>query len=133
MTAFRIERTPDTDRFFHGTTDGTLLIRRCTVCNTYHGPPSPRCRLGHELDWVVASGQARLITWAIDHSQPLDPILALPDGSSAAFGFVELAEGPWMQVPIVGVDPTSLREGIDMAVIFLRPGDGEAIPAFNPA
>ena len=46
---------------------------------------------------------------------------------------VELAEGPWMHVPVVGVPPAQLREGTALEVTFVRPGDGEAVPAFTPA
>jgi uncharacterized OB-fold protein len=133
MTVFRVERDADSDAFFDGTGEGTLLIRRCETCGTYDAPASRQCRLGHELGWVAASGRARLVSWGVDHSPPLDPILAIPDGSASAFGFVELAEGPWIQVPLVGVEPASLREGVDMTVTFVRPGDGEAIPAFTLA
>jgi uncharacterized protein len=133
MTAFRVERDPDSAAFFDGTTGGTLLIRRCEMCGTYSPPAAHRCRLGHELGWVASSGRGRLVAWAVDRSRPLDPALAIPDGSASAFGYVELAEGPWIQVPLVGVEPTSLCEGADMTVTFVRPGDGEAIPAFTLA
>jgi hypothetical protein len=36
-------------------------------------------------------------------------------------------------VPIVGVDPETLTSGSAMKVCFVRPGDGEAIPAFTTA
>ena len=78
-------------------------------------------------------GTGTLIAWAVDHSRPLDPALAAPDGVTAVFGFVELAEGPWLQVPIIDAEPSTLAVGTAMQVRFIRPGDGEAIPAFEPA
>jgi uncharacterized OB-fold protein len=131
VSQFSVHRSDDTNEFFDATGRGTLLIRRCRVCESYEAPATEVCPRGHELDWVAASGNARLITWGIRHETPDDPVLATPDGTSCAFGLVELQEGPWMQVPIVGVDPASLAEGAEMTVRFLRPGEGEAIPAFS--
>lgn len=50
------------------------------------------------------------------------------NGAGPAHG---VAEGPWLQVPIVDADPASLTERMAMRVRFIRPG-GEAMPAFAP-
>ena len=132
MTEFRVERDEASAEFFDAAARGTLLIRRCPVCGTQWAPARTRCPAGHALEWTEASGRAVLVTWAVEHEAPLDPALATPSGDTSAFGYVELDEGPWLQVPIVGVDPASLRAGISMQVCFIRPGDGEALPAFTP-
>jgi hypothetical protein len=129
----RIERDELSAPFYEATARGKLLIRRCPVCANAYAPQVERCGDSDTLTWEEAKGTGVLVTWAVDHSPPLDPDLASPDGSKVTFGFVELAEGPWLQVPIVDGDPSSLMEGMALQVRFIRPGDGEAIPAFSPA
>ena len=133
MSGFRIERDERSAEFYDATGADRLLIRRCPVCGTLHPPQVAHCVDSDTLEWQEADGTGTLIAWAVDHSAPLDPALAAPDGATAVFGFVELTEGPWMQVPIVDADPASLAVGAAMTVRFIRPGGGEAIPAFAPA
>jgi hypothetical protein len=133
VSGFAIERDDASAPFFDAAAEGTLLIRRCPVCGTAYPPNRTRCADSDELEWVAAGGSAVLVSWAIDHAAPLDPALASPAASTSTYGLVELDEGPWLQVPIVGVAPDDLAEGIAMRVQFVRPGDGEAMPAFTRA
>jgi uncharacterized OB-fold protein len=132
MRGFSVTRDEASAPFYDGTASDRLLIRRCPQCGTFHPPQARRCVDSDELEWAQALGTGVLISWAVDHGPPLDAVLAAADGRTSAYGIVELDEGPWMQVPLVGVDPDSLSEGMAMRVTFVRPGDGEAIPAFTP-
>jgi uncharacterized OB-fold protein len=131
MTNFKVERDEVSAPFFDAAAAGVLMIRRCPVCGSAYPPYQRRCSDGSELEWEPASGRATLVSWAVDHAPALDPALAGPDDSSSLFGLVELEEGPWLQVPLVGVEGGLLREGIAMRLKFIRPGNGEAIPAFT--
>jgi uncharacterized OB-fold protein len=133
VSGFRIERDDASAAFFDAAARGVLLLRRCPGCGAVYAPNRQRCRDRDDLEWAEASGEGVLVTWAVDHQDPLDPSLAGPDGHTSVFGFVELAEGPWLQVPIVDTDPVELRAGLPMVVRFLRPGGGEAIPVAAPA
>ncbi len=133
MSAYRVERDDASARFFDATARGVLLLRRCPGCGAVYAPNRQRCWDRDDLEWAEASGRGVLVTWAVDHTDPLDPSLAGPDGHTSVFGFVELAEGPWLQVPIVDADPAALRAGLPVVVGFLRPGGGEAIPVATPA
>ncbi|MCU1344682.1 MAG: hypothetical protein JWL70_948 [Acidimicrobiia bacterium] len=133
MTGFRVERDAASAAFFDASDAGVLLIRRCPVCGTYYPPHQLRCGDSDRLEWAKASGRAQLVSWAVEHLEPLDPVLAATGGVSSAFALVELEEGPWLQVPLVGTEIEALREGLAMRVEFVRPGGGEAIAAFTPA
>ena len=133
MSGFRIERDDASAAFFDAAARGVLLLRRCPGCGAVYAPNRQRCRDRDDLEWAEASGEGVLVTWAVDHQDPLDPSLAGPDGHTSVFGFVELAEGPWLQVPIVDTDPAGMRAGMPMVVRFLRPGGSEAIPVAAPA
>jgi uncharacterized OB-fold protein len=130
--SFRVERDELSSPFFEGTDGGTLLIRRCPNCAQAYRPQVEGCGDSDSLRWEAAKGVGTLVSWAVDHSTPLDNSLTSLDGSKVIFGIIELDEGPWLQVPIVGCDPSSLEEGMEMRVCFIRPGGGEAIPAFAP-
>jgi uncharacterized OB-fold protein len=132
VTGFRVERDDASAAFFDAAATGVLLLRRCPVCGETFTSSRPRCAHTDDLEWVPAAGTGALVTWAVDHAPPLDPVLAAPDGLTSVFGIVELDEGPWIQVAIVGTDPAGLREGTPMRVEFVRPGEGETIPVFTP-
>ncbi len=110
MDHFSVLRDEQSAPFFDAARAGQLLIRRCALCGRYYPPNQSLCGDGEQLDWVPAGGEATLVTWAVDHGSVLDPVLAGPDGASSVFGVVELAEGPWLNVPIVGADPASLTK-----------------------
>ena len=133
MTSFSVERDDGSAPYFDAAAAGQLLVRRCRECGQWFAPQTRLCPNGHELLWEVASGDAILVTWAVDHQPPLAPELAAQDTATSVFGLVELTEGPWLQVPLVGVNPEDLREGLALHVGFVRPGGGEALAAFTPA
>ena len=133
MTPFSVRRDDDSAPFFDAASRGELVIRRCTRCGRHFPPHQHTCGDGGPLEWVPASGAATLVAWAVDHGGVLAPELAAPGGDTAVLGLVQLDEGPWMYVPIVGAEPSTLREGMDLTVDFARPGGGEAIPVFRAA
>jgi uncharacterized OB-fold protein len=129
---FSVTRDESSAVFFDAAAEGRLLVRRCPTCGRTYPPYQGACADGTECEWVDAAGTATLVSWAVDAAPPLDPVLAAADGS-AVLGLVELPEGPWMYVALVGVDPRDLHEGVALRARFVRPGDGEAMPVFEPA
>ena len=112
---------------------GEFLIRRCTECGRLYPPHHKRCGDSDAVEWQVASGRASLVTWAVDHGSAVNPELTSADGAGSVIGIVELAEGPWINTALPGVDPSQLREGMPMQVHFLELGGGEAVPVFLPS
>jgi len=133
MEHFSVARDEHSAPFFDAAAAGQLLIRRCASCGRFYPPHQSLCVEGQELDWVPSAGGATLVTWAVDHGSVLDPVLAGPDGASSVFGVVELAEGPWLNVAIVGTDQSGLEAGMPMQLCFVTPGGGETVPAFSVA
>lgn len=126
----RVTRDEASSEFFDAALRRILLIRRCPVCAANYPPEISCCPRGHALDWLQATGGALLVSWAVDHSRTIDARLAAKDGNCSIFGIVELDEGPWMQVPVVGADPLQLRAGIAMRVDFLQ-FENESVPVFR--
>jgi uncharacterized OB-fold protein len=70
-----------------------------------------------------------LVTWSASPAASDDP-----DRPPTIFGYVELAEGPWLEALLVDATLATLTEAMPMRATFIRrAGDGEHIPAFRPA
>jgi len=132
MTSFSIERDDATAAFFDAAREGRLLIRRCVVCRRLHPPQQERCADSDELEWVDAAGTGTLVTWSVDHGAPPAPELLDAAGEGAVIGIVELAEGPWLNAALPGVDPSDLSVGMPVHVEFVALGGGEPVPVFVP-
>ena len=129
--AFVLERDEQSAAFFDGAARGQLMIRRCPNCETFYPPHQSACPDGNTLEWVATDGTATLVTWVVDHGAVLDPLLAGFDPSTSIGAMVEVPEGPWLTVPLVGVDPSTLRLGTPLRVRFVPVGS-ELIPVFGP-
>src|ERR1700736_6210676 len=105
----------------------TTWSATCTKCGTYGPPRQTTCRrCGSDTTWSPASGDATLITWTAT-----PPSSKSPDTAPRTFGYVELAEGPWLETILVDIPADALREGAPLHVTFLHHPDGEPIPAFG--
>jgi uncharacterized protein len=131
MPVVPVRRDEQSAEFFDAAARGELAVRQCrnghflTSTYSYAGAAvaCPEC-YSTELDWVAASGQGRLVSWTAIHARGAErPQLT---------GLVELAEGPWIYATILTSDPRSLAVDQPLTVEFIRPGDGEAVPAFRP-
>lgn len=114
--------------FYDAAARDELLIRRCSTCGKALAPEARTCTgCGErELEWMTASGVARLVSWAVVHHPPLP---AFGDQVPFPIGLVELAEGPWLHVRIVpGGVP--LRAGLHLRAEFVHPAEGESYPVF---
>lgn len=129
--AFDLERDDQSAVFFDGAARGELMIRRCPTCESFYPPHQSACPDGTVLEWVATDGTATLVTWVVDHGAVIDPSLAGFDPSTSIGAMVEVPEGPWLTVPLVGVDPATLRAGMPLQVRFVSLG-AESIPVFGP-
>lgn len=119
--------------FFDASAEGRLLLRRCPTCERWWPMYAHRCTDDTPLEWAAAAGTGTLVTWAVDHGPALDPALSPPDGTGTVLGLVEVAEGPWLHLPVVGVPTGELRAGMALEVTFVQPDEGEVLPAFTRA
>lgn len=116
--------------FFDATAEGRLVIHRCRACGHLFGAELSTCSrcASDQADWAPASGDGALVSWVVVHRRGAD-------GNPAAtiVATVELAEGPWLTLPVDAPDDSGLRAGAAMRVAYIRPGDGEAIPVWRSA
>jgi uncharacterized protein len=121
-----VERDDTSAPFFDAAAQRKLMIRRCPNCATY-GPPRQRhcSSCGAEMSWSQARGEARLVSWTVSPTKN-------SGGDETPFGYVELAEGPWLETLLVDLPHNARRPGTPMRVTFLHPEGGEYVPAFTP-
>ena len=124
--------TADSEPFWDGCKRGELLLQRCTSCQSYRHPPSPRCRncLSPEQEWVRASGRGTVYSYVVVH-QPLGP--AWQAEVPYIVAIVELAEGPHMLSNIVDVAIDRVSVGMPLAVCFQPATDEIVLAKFRPA
>lgn len=105
-----------------------LLLQRCRSCSEHRFPPGAACPacLSPDYDWIPASGEAEIISWAIFHRQYL-PSYPVPYNVIA----VRLAEGPLTISNLVGSEPTGSWIGQKVELVW-RDTEGEgALPRFQ--
>ena len=123
--------TPETQPFWDSARVGKLCIQRCSHCTCAYFPPRPFCPtcLSRDTEWFVASGNAKLYSFTINHRPRPDwP----PEPHTIAI--VELEEGPRMVSNIIGVasKPEALEIDMPLKVEFEKLSDEISIPVFRP-
>lgn len=127
MSVPPVQRDDSSAAYFDAAAEARLLIKRCTNCGAYGPPRQTTCRrCGGDATWSQVSGDATLIAWTTT-----PPSAKSPDEAPRTFGYVELAEGPWLETILLDVPQDALHEGAPLRVTFLHHPDGEPIPAFG--
>lgn len=122
---------PESAPFWGATASGKLLLRRCPNCDSvvwYPRTMCPQCwHIGTE--WFEASGHGSIYSFTVVHKAEG----AYRDVTPYVVAYVELAEGPRIMTNVVEVDPSSVRVGQPVEVVFHDTGSGSALPRFRPA
>lgn len=108
-----------TEPFWAGARAGKLMLPHCLECNRVHWYPRHICPFCHAtaLDWVEASGEGTIHTYAVQHLVPP----AWQDKAPYVTAYVDLKEGDRMLTILLGVDPMkpeSIRIGAPVRVEF---------------
>ena len=123
--------TADSEPFWLGCKRSELLLQRCTSCQTYRHPPSPRCQkcLSASHEWARASGRGTVYSYVVVH-QALHP--AFEDEVPYVVAIVELAEGPHMLSNLIDVAIDRVRVGMPLSVCFQPASDEITLAKFRP-
>jgi uncharacterized OB-fold protein len=125
--------TPDdeTAEFWAGCRAGRFLLRHCRACDEFHYYPRPFCPKcwSGEVEWVPASGRARLYTYSVVHANDLPP---WPERVPYVAAVVDLDEGPRVMTNVEGCAFDDLEIGMALMVDFKEVADDVTIPVFRP-
>jgi len=122
--------TPQNEHFWQGGADGELRFLRCTSCEEYIHPPSPRCPkcLGKQIEVSAVSGRATVATFTLNHQ----PWVPSPDHPYViAIVEIEEQEGVRLMTNIVGCPPEDVTIGMPVEVVFEQHED-VYMPLFQP-
>ena len=125
--------TPETQPFWDGTRHGTLRVQWCRDCERFFFYPRPFCRhcFSRRIEWRPVRGRGRLHTFTVSYrggrQAPFDPPFVI--------AIVELDEGPRLMSNIIDVDPdpSRLKCGMRVEVVFQRVSDEITVARFRPA
>lgn len=122
----------ESEPFWSAAREGRLVVRRCRSCGEAHHYPRPFCPScwSDEVEWVDASGRARLYTYSTVYRNDLPP---WPERVPYVAAVVELEEGPRMMTQIVGCEPDEVRIGMELEAVFDPLTDEVTRVLFRPA
>jgi len=118
--------------FWDAAREGRLVYKACLDCGHVDHPPYLYCTAcnGDRSEWRAAAGKATLVAYAVNtYGVPAAFIEDLP----YVLAIVQLPEGPRMISNIVGCDPTTLRNGMSLEVVFHQAAPGVVLPKWRPA
>jgi uncharacterized protein len=122
--------TKDNAWWFEAARAHRLLIQRCASCGVLRHPPRPMCDRCGSLEWdaTEAGGRGTVYSFVVNH-YPQVPAFDYP----LAVALIELEEGTRLVANVVGIDPSEIRIGAPVSVVFVDHDDELSLPAFQPA
>jgi len=115
---------PETQAFWHGADEGTLLIKKCQACGQVHFYPRDICPtcLSDQTEWLAAAGTGTVYSFSTMGREAAAYTLA----------YVTLDEGVTMMTNLVDCDPRSVVIGQRVKVVFKPSEGGHPVPMFTP-
>jgi hypothetical protein len=126
------EFRPETKPFWEACKRHELVLPRSRTTNEFFFYPravSPGEDMSQDIEWVKASGRAKVWTYAIHH---MGPTKAYQGEPPYVVALVETQEGVKMMTNIVGCDPNEVRIGMEVEVVFDDVTPEVTLPKFKP-
>lgn len=126
-----ITTDPYTEPFWRAAQSDRLVAPQCQSCGTFRMPPTPFCPScqSKDVDWPELTGRGVIFSFSVVHGYPgLPDIVLIP-------AVVDLPDAPGARLVtnVVDVDPTEVRIGDGVEVLFSPIADGWKIPLFRLA
>lgn len=120
--------TEDTAYYWQGLQDGTLLLQRCTACQTLRHPSLPACGACGSLEWdtVASKGEGEIYSYVVVH-YPQVPSFEYP----LPIGLIALDEGTRI-VANLDCDPATVAIGTRVTMRIENFDDELSLPVFVP-
>lgn len=114
---------PETLDYWRAADEGRLLLKRCNHCGAVHHYPRdicPHC-LSDETVWIEANGTGTVYSFS-----------TMGKGEAAyTLAFVTLEEGVTVMTNLVDCEPSQVRIGDRVRVVFQPSEGGHAVPMFT--
>jgi uncharacterized OB-fold protein len=126
------EFRPETKPYWEACKRHEFVLPRSRATNEFFFYPraiSPGEDMSDDIEWIKASGKAKVWTYAIHH---MGPTKAYKGEPPYVVALVETEEGVKMMTNVVDCDPKDVHIGMDVEVVFDDVTPEVALPKFRP-
>jgi len=126
------EFRPETKPYWDACKRHEFVLPRSRTTNEFFFYPraiSPGEDMSDDIEWIKASGKAKVWTYAIHH---MGPTKAYKGEPPYVVALVETEEGVKMMTNVVDCDPKDVHIGMDVEVVFDDVTPEVALPKFRP-
>ena len=125
------EVTPELKPFFDAARRNQLVVLKCGSCGKLRFPYRALCPAcaSDSKEWVPVSGQGEVYSFTIMH-RAYHPAFA--SKTPYALVVVELKEGAKIMSNVIGIEPSKLKCGMPVEVVFEKLNDDVTLPKFRP-
>ncbi len=122
--------TPELKPFFDAARNHQLAVQKCDNCGKLRFPAAPLCLScdSDKASWVAVSGRGQVFSFTIMH-RAYHPAFKAP----YALAVIELSEGVKMTSNVIGIEPSKVKCGMPVEVVFDKLSDEVTLPRFRPA
>ncbi len=117
--------------YWDGTALGELRMRKCDACGAlfrFVSEQCPKC-WSTDLSWQIASGRGKVVAFTTVYRAPYESVEARVPYTIA---LIDLCEGLTMMSNVIECDPSAVRVGMPVELIFEQRGEVR-LPQFRPA
>ena len=115
---------PETLPYWQAADAGRLLVKRCNSCGQVHHYPRDICPFCLSADTVWQESPGTGVVYSFS---------TMGQGDAAyTMAYVTLDEGVTVMSNLVDCDPTQVRIGQKVRVVFTPTEGGHAVPMFTP-
>jgi hypothetical protein len=116
--------------FFDAARNHQLMIQKCDQCGTLRFPAAPLCLAcdSDQASWAPVSGRGQVFSFTIMH-RAYHPAFKAP----YTLAVIELKEGVKMTSNLTGIEPSKVKCGMPVEVVFDQLNDEVTLPRFRPA
>lgn len=126
------EFRPETKPYWDACKRHDFVLPRSKATNEFFFYPralSPGDDMSEDIEWVKASGKAKVWTYAIHH---MGPTKAYKGDPPYVVALIETDEGAKMMTNIVDCDPKDVYIGMEVEVMFDDVTPEVTLPKFRP-
>ena len=122
--------TPDTQFFWDGLKNHTLLIQSCSQCDAVRHPPRPMCPRCNSLAWhtIESAGRGRVFSFVMPQ-HPAYPWFEYP----YIVALIDLDEGIRLVSNLCGIAPEDASIGMPVEVFYEHFENDLVLAQFRPA
>ncbi len=122
--------TPELKPFFDAARNNQLAVQKCDACGKMRFPACPVCLAcdSPKASWVPVSGRGQVFSFTVMH-RAYHPAIKVP----YTLAVIELKEGVKITSNVVGIEPSKVKCGMPVEVLFEKLSDEVTLPKFRPA